>query len=95
MSLHLLLYSFSIFFSAQHSTPHIPLTPAVVGLDVHNWFSSSNPASCSNASFCFNSTVISERKGRCPLLLSLAADRGNQLLAGADALITLLFTRVA
>ena len=29
VSLHLLLYSFSIFFRVQRSTPRVPLTPAV------------------------------------------------------------------
>ena len=81
----------------------MPLTPVVnAGLLLGSTFTACFPHLTPHlavfiaavASFCFNSTVISERKGRCPLLLSLAADRGNQLLAGADALITLLFTRV-
>ena len=45
-------------------------------------------------SFCFDSTAVSERKEVCHPLLSLAVNEGNQLLAGADSLITLLFTRV-
>ena len=93
----LLLYSFSIFFRVQHSTPHISLTPAVsAGLLLSSTFATGFPLLTPRlavfmaviASFCFNTTVISERKGRCHLLLSLAVDRGNLMLAGADTLIT-------
>ena len=57
---------------------------SVVGLGVWGWFSSSNPASHSVqsaaiASFCLDSTAISERKEASHPLLSLAVNEGNRL----------------
>ena len=89
----LLLYSFSIFFRAQRSTPHILLTPAVsAGLLLGSRFTIGVPLLTPHLalfmavieSFCFNSTVISKKKGR---FLFLTVNKGNQLLAGADTLI--------
>ena len=92
----LLVVLFSIFFRAQHSTPHTPVTPAFsASLLLGSTFATGFPLQTPRlavftaviANFCFKSTVISERKSRCHLLLSLAVD-SNQLLAGADTLIT-------
>ena len=105
VSLHLLLYSFSIFFRVQRSTPHVPLTPAVsAGLLLDLAFATGFPLltlrramfTAAIGSFCFNSTVMSEGEGVCVChpLLTLAVNRGIWLLAGADALATLLFTGV-
>ena len=103
VSLHLLLYSFSIFFRVQHSTPHVPLTPAVsAGLLLDSAFATGFPLltlrramfTAAIGSFCFNSTVMSEGEGVCHPLLTLAVNRGIWLLAGADALASLLFTGV-
>ena len=103
VSLHLLLYSFSIFFRVRHSTPHVPLTPVVsAGLLLDSAFATGFPLlalrramfTAAIGSFCFNSTVMSEGEGVCHPLLTLAVNRGIWLLAGADALATLPFTGV-
>ena len=99
----LLLYSFSIFFRAQRSTPHVPLTPVVsAGLLLDSVFGAGFPLltprrtvfTAAIAGFCLDSTAVSEEKGASHLLLSLAANGGKWLLAGAGILIALLFTGV-
>ena len=98
-----MLYSFSIFFRAQHSTPHVPLTPAIsAGLLLDSAFAAGFPLltprravfTAAISIFCLYSAVVSERKGASHPLLSPAVNESAQLLAGAGILIALLFTGV-
>ena len=82
-----MLYSFSTFFRAQHSTPHVPLTPAVsAGLLLDSVFAAGFPLLTSRhavftaaiASFCLDSTGVSEREGASHPLLSPAVNEGDQ-----------------